>query len=170
MIALGLIIVTGITAYSNSIHGSFHFDDPHTIAENHSIRDLSPAGIWTGNNRFRFVGFYSFALNYRLNRLDDVRGWHYVNISMHICCALLFYMVMSLLMQNVSGGESKIPLAASILFVAHPLCSEPVNYIQARHVLFCSFFSLSGLLCTVLFVKAKSKTSRIMRLKLNRFA
>ncbi len=162
VIALALIIVIGIAAYSNSIHGSFHFDDPHTIAENASIRSLNPAGTWTANNHFRFVGFYSFALNYRFNGLDDIRGWHYVNIGIHICCALLFYMIMSLLMHNVNEGESRIPLVASILFVAHPLCSEPVNYIQARHILFYSFFSLSGLLCTVLLVKTKSRAGRII--------
>ncbi|MFH0797745.1 MAG: tetratricopeptide repeat protein [Candidatus Omnitrophota bacterium] len=162
-LALVLIIVTGITAYTNSIDGSFHYDDKHSIVENSSIRSLNPVSIWRGNNQSRFVGFYSFALNYHFGGTNEVRRWHYLNISLHILCALLLYGFLSLLIQDIHlRPRSKIPLMAAVLFAVHPICSEPVNYIQARHVLFYSLFSLSGVICTILFLSAMSRTRRIV--------
>ncbi len=160
--ALVLIIATGIAAYSNSVQGSFHFDDLESIVENPSIRGLNPGKAWTGNNHFRFVGFYSFALNYHFGGLAAVREWHYVNIGLHILCALLLYGLLSFLAHDAQMPKSRIPLMASLLFATHPLCSEPVNYIQARHVLFYSLFCLSGVLSTILFVRAGSMKRKII--------
>ncbi len=160
--ALILILAVGVLAYSNSIHGSFHLDDAHTIVNNSSIRTLDPATVWRGDNSLRFVGFYSFALNYRVNGLEDVRGWHYVNIFLHIICSMFLYAVLNLAVRESNSFSGWLPLIASVLFAAHPLCSEPVNYIQARLVLLYSLFCLSGLTCTMFFFRAYSMKGKVL--------
>ena len=156
------IVSLSILTYANSIDGTFHFDDIATIKDNPSIRGLSPLEIWKNNNHLRFIGFMSFALNYAINGLDNIRGWHYVNISLHILCTILFYIVLSLIMKLLKKEKSKVPLIAASLFSVHPLLSEPVNYIQARLVLFYSFFTLCGVICALLLLSNREKKTKIL--------
>ena len=93
-----LIAIIGIIVYSNSIHSPFHFDDASNIVENPIIKDLqyfsepSNAKAFPLYNTFknRFIGFLTFALNYRLYGLD-VTGYHAVNLAIHIINAMLVY-------------------------------------------------------------------------------
>jgi tetratricopeptide (TPR) repeat protein len=62
---------------------------------------------------------------------------------------------------RIGGEGSRIPFIAAALFTVHPLCSEPVNYIQARHVIFYSLFSLSAAACVARCVRAETKTRKI---------
>ncbi len=161
IVALLIIITAGIITYSNSIGGTFHFDDFHTIRDNPTIRTLNPTVVWKDNNHFRVTGFYSFALNHYFSGRNNLSGWHYVNIGLHIACALLLYAALTLIVADMDMKDSKLPAIASLLFVVHPVFSEPVNYIQARLVLFYTLFTLSGLTCAILFFKIKSLTGKV---------
>jgi protein O-mannosyl-transferase len=161
-VSMAIVILAGIAAYSNNVQGSFHFDDIPTIILNPSIRSLNPFSVWAGNNHFRFLGFYSFALNYHWGGLAHLRGWHYVNIGLHIICCLLLYLVLCRLVEEARLIGNKIPFMASVLFAAHPIFSEPVNYIQARLVLFYTMFSLLGVLFTILLMRARQNITRIL--------
>ncbi|MCX6354014.1 MAG: tetratricopeptide repeat protein [Candidatus Aureabacteria bacterium] len=153
-----LILLVGLVSYSNSLHGSFHYDDITSIVQNPGIRSLSPMRVWTENNPFRFAGFYSFALNYRLSGLDDVRGWHAVNIGLHLLCSAL----LGLLAGKLSGERGYgVGVMTGVLFAAHPLCSEPVNYIQARHVLLYSVAALWGVISAREWFEATSRARRV---------
>ena len=96
-----LIILLSLIAYSNTFDSSFHFDDEIFIVKNSIVKDLRyfaeplSASDIRGNfdyNTFqnRYIGFLTFALNYRLHGLN-VAGYHFVNIFVHICTALLLY-------------------------------------------------------------------------------
>ncbi|MBI5195824.1 MAG: hypothetical protein HZA10_05850, partial [Nitrospirae bacterium] len=93
-----LIAIIGIIAYSNTFNIPFHFDDASNIVENPAIKDLryfsepSKAKAFPLYDTFknRFIGFLTFALNYRLHGID-VTGYHAVNLIIHIINALLVY-------------------------------------------------------------------------------
>ncbi len=165
LIVVSLVIAAAVAAYSNSTHNSFHYDDLSSIRDNLSIRTLDPGRIWTENNRLRFLHFYSLALNYHWGGLEELRGWHYVNIAIHITCALLIYAVLSLvsdLRQPPRSLQRAVAVSAALLFAAHPMLSEPVNYIQARHAMLPCLFSLTGVLCTIRAIRAGNTARRVL--------
>ncbi len=158
VVGIGLIVLAGAAAWSNSLHGPFHYDDIASIVENPGIRTLNPARVLASNNRFRFAGFYSFALNYRLNGLDGLYGWHAVNIGVHLLCAIL----LGTLAGTFGGNDAlETGVMTGVLFAVHPLCSEPVNYIQARHVLWYSVAALWGVLSARAWHEGKTPGRRI---------
>ncbi len=76
-----LIVIIGAVIYSNSFDCSFHFDDYRNITENIAIRDVTNLQeIWKYGYHPRFVGNFSFALNYHFGQYD-VFGYHLVNLS-----------------------------------------------------------------------------------------
>ncbi|MBI4709845.1 MAG: hypothetical protein HY759_01860, partial [Nitrospirae bacterium] len=107
LIHIILIFILGILAYSNTFNVPFHFDDASNIVENPIIKDLqyfsepSNAKAFPMYNTFknRFIGFLTFALNYRLHGFD-VTGYHAVNLAIHIINALLVYWLVLLTLRT----------------------------------------------------------------------
>lgn len=147
-LCLALIILAGLLAYSNSLDGSFHYDDQNAIiVSERGLQSLSPLSVWRANNHWRFVGFYTYALNYRFGGLTDLAGWHAMNIALHLGCAVLVYFFMLQVTALARQRAELLPLFAALLFATHPLCSEPVNYIQARLMPLLTGFALGACLC-----------------------
>jgi protein O-mannosyl-transferase len=161
-----LIALLGLLAYSGTFHAPFVLDDTSSITNNPLIKDLgnfisSPAG-YAANPR-RFIGYLSFAVNYRLCGLD-VTCYHAVNIAIHITNALLIYLLVILTFNTVrlngsflSGSSRPIALFASALFVAHPVETEAVTYIVQRLTSLAVLFYLCAL---IFYIKARSRTGR----------
>ncbi|MBI2505310.1 MAG: tetratricopeptide repeat protein [Candidatus Latescibacteria bacterium] len=132
-VGAGAILLVCMLCYANSLSGSFHYDDFHSIADNPHIRTLSnlPAffidpGMFSSDpekRMYRPLLLVSYALNYALDGYQ-VRGYHLVNILLHLGCSLL---VWRLGLRLCGSG-----LLAGLFFAAHPLASEPVNYISSR--------------------------------------
>ena len=153
-LAIGLVVV-GLVAitYSNTFHNSFHYDDIHTIVDNRHIRDLgnisdfffSAATFTSISERamFRPLVSATFALNYQLGR-HEVFGYHVVNLSLHIACVLLLFLVAT------SIGFGHIEAASGALFFGiHPVQSEVVNYISSRSESLAALFVLIALVAYV---------------------
>src|SRR5512137_2084740 len=89
-LALGVVLL-GLLAYANSLGGAFVFDDLRQVRDNPVIHDL-PAFLRGGHGYRaqpgRFVTYLSFALNWRLGG-PDPRGFHAVNLLVHLANALL---------------------------------------------------------------------------------
>jgi hypothetical protein len=95
------IALSGLIAYSNSFDVPFQFDDKFNILENPAMKDLGyfldpsrisefkGSAIYSGLKR-RYVGYISFALNYKVVGFD-VRGYHAVNLLIHIMNGMLFF-------------------------------------------------------------------------------
>lgn len=134
-----LIAVVGALCYANSLSGPFVFDDRVAIVENASVRSF--AGILNGPMNTPIAGrplvALSFAVNYRLGGLD-VRGYHLINVGIHLCTALLLWGVArrTLLMSGADGPDRShangLACAMALLWAVHPLNSEAVNYITER--------------------------------------
>ena len=67
----------------------------------------------------------TFAVNYAFNGLD-VRGYHVVNIALHVACALLLMLIAGRTL------DANLAFAAALVWAVHPLNSEVVNYISQR--------------------------------------
>lgn len=168
-----LIAIIGLLAYSNTFTVPFHFDDTPNIVENPIIKDLryfaAPASL-KGLQSYdalknRFIGYFSFALNYQLHGLD-VTGYHIVNLAIHITNALLVYWLILLTFStpyfasrqdsatcrpsNNTWPASLIALFSALLYVSHPVQTQAVTYIVQR---FASLATMFYLLSLVSYVK-----------------
>ena len=187
-ISLLVIVILGFLAYSNTLHAPFQWDESDYLVGNPFIRNLdffvhpSRAEKLLDNAIIsRYVGYLTFALNYRINGLD-VFGYHVVNLAIHLANALLVYFLVALTFRTPyfskeyavgshgSGGEHMqklgaysllstsyfrfIPFVVALLFVVHPVQTEAVTYVFQR---FASLVSLFYLLSLVLYIKARLK-------------
>jgi hypothetical protein len=86
----------------------------------------------------RYVGFFTFALNYSAHGLN-VWGYHAVNLLVHIINALLVYTLVRFLLRTpalrgtpISGESPLVALLSALLFALHPLQTQAVTYIVQR--------------------------------------
>jgi Tfp pilus assembly protein PilF len=170
-IHLIFIVILGFIAYSNTFHIPFHFDDKRAIAENPIIKDFqyftspSKAKVFTDHLgyhtfRSRYIGYLTFALNYSIHGLDTT-GYHIVNLLIHVCTALLLYLLVHLTFQTpflltsgLRGYARQIALVAALLFACHPVQTEAVTYIWQRVA---SLTTMLYLLSLVLYIKWRLK-------------
>jgi hypothetical protein len=120
-----------------------------------------------GALKSRYVGYLSFALNYRVGGLD-VTGYHLFNLAVHILNALLVYVLVlrtfqtPFLRRGVSNARAvPIALLSSLLFVAHPIQTEAVTYIFQRLASLAAFFTLLSLLSYLRSRQSAGRTSAI---------
>jgi len=157
-----IIILLGFLVYSATFKVPFVLDDRHVIIENPAVRDLGyfmdPAGI-SGK---RFIGYLTFALNYKLHGLD-VTGYHAFNLLVHLINALLVYLLVVFTfntpwfsgngLKDMSGmrhSRNRIALFTALLFVSHPVQTQAVTYISQR---FASLATMFYLLSLVMYIK-----------------
>jgi len=141
-LALGGLLVATALAYANSFSKAFVFDDTPCIIENVTLRSWEST-FWPsewelpGGLVRRSVVRYSLALNYALGGLDPW-GYHLVNLLIHLAAGwLLFDLVRrTLLLARMPDWLRReafpIALAATALWLLHPLQSESVTYIVQR--------------------------------------
>ena len=171
--ALALLLIAGVTVlvYGNSLGNSFHFDDEHSLVGNPHIRSLgnipffffSPAMFSrnVGSGMYRPLVLVSYAVNYWLGEYR-VRGYHLINIAIHLLVAWLVYGVF----RELEFGRNPALLGA-IFFGVHPLTAEPVNYIAQKQSLFAAVFAAMIVFGTIeqllLCPRAEKKPSRKKR-------
>jgi hypothetical protein len=132
--------------YGSSLDGRFHYDDFHSIVQNPHIRELGNSAAFFVNTdmfsvdedkaMYRPLLLLSFALNYAFHGYDIV-GYHVVNIALHYACVLLVWGIAIRM-----GCTQFVALIVAAMFCAHPLATEPVNYISSRSELMGACFFL----------------------------
>jgi tetratricopeptide (TPR) repeat protein len=166
-----LIVILGLIAYSNTFHVPFHFDDKPFVVKNPIIKDLrffaEPSKAKDFKGRFeynvykrRYIGYLTFALNYKIHGLN-VPGYHIINVFIHVCTALLVYLLVHLTFQTpflltskLRDYSQQIALFAALLFAGHPLQTQAVTYIWQR---VSSLSTLFYVLSLVAYVKWRLK-------------
>jgi len=145
---LALLIFLGLALYWVPIQSKgFYFDDKFSIENNAAIKSIDIPKIFnTFNSRF-LVGL-SFAFNYQCSALHPA-GYRVVNVLIHCLNAfLVFLLIRSTLSlygtpRSTPVGSFEWPaLFGAILFLCHPIQTEPVNFITQRFVLMGTFFYL----------------------------
>jgi len=158
-----LIMALGLLAYSNTFNVPFQFDDEFAIIKNPIIKNLdfmvnpSEAEVYVEKFQYqifkrRYVGYFTFALNYWLHKLD-VTGYHIFNLSIHLVNALMVYGLVTLtfrtpfLKASTLGVRSnQIALFAGLFFACHPIQTQAVTYIWQRVTSLATTFYLLSLL------------------------
>ena len=157
MTSILLITIVGCLVYSNSIYNEFHYDDIHSIVENFHIRDVNNWGsfflsteyfsIDKKNSMYRPILLLTYGINYLLGGYSVV-GYHVFNIAIHISNSILVSAILTGLGYSRSAG-----ILAGLLFVVHPLASEPVNYISSRSDSLAALFYLGAFLFYIYWCK-----------------
>jgi len=150
-----LILLVALAGYANSFSVPFVLDDITSIIENGAIRDMGSflSGGGLAYNPRRFVGYLSFALNYRLGGLDPA-GYHVANLAVHVACGWLVYVLCRATFDTPffrraplsPSAKAGIPLLAALLFVAHPVQTQAVTYVVQRLASLATLFYLAALL------------------------
>lgn len=148
---MGTLFLLGALIYSNSFHGSFHFDDTVLIIGNPAIKNiLDLRAIWNSWPT-RFMTSLSVVFNYRLSGLN-VFGYHLFNFSVHICNAIMVWWFMLLTFsapamhgKKITKHANLIAFFAGLVFMAHPIQTQAVNYIIQRAASLATLFYLTCL-------------------------
>ncbi len=124
------VLALGLIAYAPATGGPFVFDDFPSIVTNTTSRDLArPLTVLSPPRESPMAGRpivnATLAVNYAIGGLEP-RGYHVVNIALHLACALLIFA----LVQRVAGEA--VGFAAAAIWVVHPLGTEAVNYLTQR--------------------------------------
>ncbi len=149
---LALAALLGILAYINSLYAPFLYDD-RVFAENPALRDLwGFVALAHPPNPSRWVGYVTFALNYRLGGAGVV-GFHLVNLCIHLACGALVFALVRVTFRTprmvgsgLAGASRAIAFAAAALFVTHPLQTESVTYVVQRFTSLATLFYLAAVL------------------------
>ena len=139
-----LALVLLVSAYSNSFHNAFHFDDNHVIETNLYIRSLTNTRVFFTDARtfsslpanavYRPLVTVSLALDYWLG--GGLVPWQF-HVSQFVMLLLLSVMVFFLFLRIVDIAEAHwwnryVALLSTIWFAVHTVNTETVNYISAR--------------------------------------
>jgi Flp pilus assembly protein TadD len=143
-----VLVIVGFAIYWNSTTAPFAFDDDHAIVINEQIRHLSTSLAPTERGSplaGRPLVSLTFAINYALGGLN-IRGYRLVNISIHILNALLLFAIAArTLRARDVANAGNVAFAAALIWMVHPLVTEPVDYISQRTELMMATFFLGML-------------------------
>ena len=100
LLALGVALI-----YHNSLTGSFLFDDfqvedrPNLHLTEINISSLKGTFYWAPNSKkiYRPLPCLTLGINYYFGR-DDPFGYHVVNVTIHILCAIAVYIFLQTLL------------------------------------------------------------------------
>jgi hypothetical protein len=180
-----LIATVAVIIYSNSFYASFHFDDTPAIVENYAIHRFDLKEIFSTSSRP--VLDLTFALNYYFGKLN-VFGYHLVNLMLHIANGVMLYFILLWTINQKSRGQRaegkeqrannkslhapcsllhfndsinfRIPLYASLIFIAHPIQTQAVTYIVSRSSVLATTFYLLAMLLFIKGFQANPTNSR----------
>ncbi|HYN10221.1 MAG TPA: tetratricopeptide repeat protein [Vicinamibacterales bacterium] len=156
---LAAILLAGALTYSNSLSGPFIFDDRDSVLDNASIQDwrdietvLSPPTETSVAGRPLVNA--TFAINYAFGGLE-VRGYHIVNVGIHLLCALLVFAIVQRTLQalgpdtGLGHRSADLAFASALIWTVHPLNSEVVNYLTQRSESLLALFYLLTLFASI---------------------
>lgn len=149
---MGVFALVITAAYANSLQGGFHLDDWYALVQNPHIRSLAniprffidpqTTTVLPENRDLRPILLVSFAINYALSG-EAVWSYHLLNLLLHWLAVVLVFRIVR---DHLWLGEDAVPLAAAaaLIVAAHPLNTEPVNYLYARSALLTAVFYLAA--------------------------
>ncbi len=167
-----IIVLLTAACYINTLDSPFYLDDKSGIIGNQFVHDLkyfadpAQAEGLKGHQSLnrRYVGFLSFALNYRAHGFDT-RGYHIVNLLIHMATSLLLYLLVlqtfrtpALARSTLRGKSAHVALLAALLFAVHPLQTQAVTYIIQRLASLATMFYIAAI---VSYVSARSAEGKV---------
>src|SRR5262245_45558085 len=132
--------------YLNSLPNDFVFDDGPIVGANPSIRTITPIKFLTSpywatqqyEGIYRPFTIFSLSVDYAIWKRWPA-GFRLTNLSLHAVNGFLLFLLSASI-----AGEGMIPLAAMVIYLAHPVHTEAVTGIVGRSELFATCFFLSA--------------------------
>jgi hypothetical protein len=152
LIALGIICLITLVAYSNSFTVPFLLDDFSSISNNYAIRNpFDIPSIWNYYTN-RFVLYFTLSLNYAIHD-NSVYGYHIVNTAIHIFNGVLVFLIVNNILSLDSFKNSLtsryrnvIATLSALIFTTHPMQVNAVTYIVQRTASLAATFYLLSVL------------------------
>jgi tetratricopeptide (TPR) repeat protein len=142
---VALLLGVAMLVYGNTLLNNFTLDDELYILRNPAVTSASLKGLFEAtksNNIFRPITFATFALNWAVGGAQPF-GYHLFNLLLNAAAALLLYLVLQTLLENVPQGATAA-FAAALLFAVHPIHTEAVASIVGRSELLAVGFLLAA--------------------------
>ncbi len=139
------LIVLGMMAYVRVLHAGFIWDDDAYVTANQTLRSMEGlAEIWSkpgATPQYYPMVHSTFWLEYQLWG-DSPRGYHVVNVFLHIATSLLLAKLL---------GKLKLSIAwpAAFLYALHPIQVESVAWITERKNVLSGFFYVLSAIAVV---------------------
>ncbi|MEW6078994.1 MAG: tetratricopeptide repeat protein [Thermodesulfobacteriota bacterium] len=143
-----ILVLIALLVYANISDAPFVFDDRLNITQNTHIRMTavtcdSILDVLNSPVPTRPMANLTLALNYYLHGYD-VRGYHAVNLLIHVVTALLMFLVARQTLRLCGAGNTPAPLMAAALWLVNPVHTQSVTYtIQRMNSLAAMFFMMS---------------------------
>ncbi len=146
-----------LLCYKNALHGPFFFDSVSDIKENQAlhINSLSELPKIKYSYNTRPAADVTFALNYLAGGLDTM-VYRVTNIGIHALNGLLIFLLFIHFLDISSSSRIEdqnkkyfTALAASLVWLLHPLHIQSVTYIVQRETSMSAMFCLIALLCYI---------------------
>jgi tetratricopeptide (TPR) repeat protein len=140
-----LLVACGLAVFANGLSAPLVFDDHWAIVDNPSIRRLWPPAALldalTAPRQSAVAGRpvvnLSLAVNYALGGLDP-RGYHAFNLAVHLIAALLLFGLVRRTLERPAlaarfgASASTLAFAVALIWLAHPLQTEVIDYVSQR--------------------------------------
>ncbi len=151
-LALLLLAAFATAAYLPSFGVPFLFDDLPNIVHNPAVHatgigDLV-AVLESPVSSNRPTALLTFALNHLAGGLDP-RGYHAVNLALHVANGALLYALL-LLLAPAGSDARRLAFLGALLWLLHPVQTQAVTYVVQRMTALATLFYLLGLLAFVL--------------------
>ncbi|HTP33942.1 MAG TPA: tetratricopeptide repeat protein [Candidatus Acidoferrales bacterium] len=128
-----LLLGAALVAFGASLGSGFHFDD-YAIFSDPVLQSLMGwLEVWAPRQT-RPLAYFTFWLNRQIGG-GDALGYHLFNLALHAGAVMLAWRCLRRLI------DQRAAFTAALIFAAHPMQSEAVNYVWARPIL------LAALLC-----------------------
>lgn len=148
---MGLVLWVFILFGSTLDHG-FFYDDGHSIVDNERLQqwrqipsffvDPGAFSAMPEARMYRPLLLVSYALNFLLG--GDAAGFHLVNLALHATVVLLFWRLLCHL-----RFDAPIAWGMAALFAAHPVITEPVNYVSSRSSSLTTLFLMAAMIALI---------------------
>ena len=128
-----LLLGAALVAFGASLGSGFHCDD-YAIFSDPVLQSLMGwLEVWAPRQT-RPLAYFTFWLNRQIGG-GDALGYHLFNLALHAGAVMLAWRCLRRLI------DQRAAFTAALIFAAHPMQSEAVNYVWARPIL------LAALLC-----------------------
>ncbi len=157
-----LLLALTLFAYGNALDSEWHLDDYTYILEDGATMDLGARlrGLLADN---RGIGRLTFTLNALAGGLDP-RGFHVVNLAVHLACSALAFLFTRALLgtPRLAGAlpeSERAPLAwgVALVFATHPLQIEAVTYVVQRWTALAAGFYLAASLAMLAHLRSGAR-------------
>lgn len=167
-----IIVLASMVLYANTLKNGFVYDDWIVIVENLQIRELDnlPKLIQkdyfyiSREGSYRPLATFTYFIDYAIFGLKPW-GYHLTNVFLHAMNGALLYIFLTTFFRREAISRplqshsifTNRALLASLIFLVHPVLTEPVNAISYREDLLVFFFFIASL---TLYIKARATLNK----------